>query len=70
MWPRLVVTIHPSGITDGEYVARIRKGWWGGPGKGATSYILGELYVDTHAELEEDRVRQVLRVLADADWVR
>lgn len=34
--PRYAMFVYPVDAGSGTYRVRIRKGWWGGPGKGVT----------------------------------
>lgn len=66
MWPRIAIAIYPTSGHDGWYVAKLRKGWWGGPGKGTTSHELLALTVSCKGTDERERLRELLRGLADA----
>lgn len=64
MWPRIAIFIHPVD-REGTYRVRIRKGWWGGPGKGGQGAVLGEFEVKLRATDERERIREALRAAAD-----
>lgn len=66
MWPRLAVFIAPIDRESGKYRATLRKGWWAGPGHGGQGAIMHEMIVELRATDERERIREALRLVADA----
>lgn len=65
MWPRVAVFIHPTGRADGQYLVRVLKGWWAGPGTGGANRVIGEFHLELRATDERERLREALRAAAE-----
>lgn len=68
MWPRLAVFISPLERGGSVYRVGVRKGWWGGPGRGGESRVVAEYQLELSSKPTDDLdvIRELLRAAADA----